>query len=114
MALQVVLVPIVSCVPPVQWLVQAIQPIRCRRQVRNLLTRNILRNKARDGVADEHISMLDVVPQVPPDILLGTAGLGNEVATDLDMGAIENRTIGRCLFNKGDQARHLRIINLPL
>lgn len=114
MALQIVLVPIVSCIPPIQRLVQTIEPISRCWHVRNLIARDVLGNEARDWVADEHVSVLDVIPQVVPNVFLRTARLGNEITADLDVRAIDDRAI-RCRFlDERDQARHLRVIDLSM
>lgn len=112
MTLHVIRMPIVSRIPPTHLLIQPIQPVRRRRHVRHLLGRDVMRDEVRDRVADEHVGALDVVPEVLPDVVLRGAGDGDEVAPDLDVGAVEDGAVGRGFFDEGDEAWHLRIIDL--
>lgn len=112
MAGNIVDVAIVAGIPPVQVLVQAIEPISSGWQVDDLLAWNGMRNENGDRVADEHVTSLDIAPQEIPDLGLGATGLGNKVTTDLDVGSVKDRTIGCQFLDQGDEARHLRVVNL--
>ena len=54
----------------------------------------------------------DVVPKEIPDVGLGRAGLGDEIAPDLDMGPIKHRAARCCLLDQRNEAGHLGVINL--
>lgn len=112
MTLQVIEVPVVAGVPLSQGLVQAIKPVGGSGEVDNLLTRDIEWHKFGDGVADEHVCILDVTPQERPNVVLRGPILGNKVGSNLDVGSIENGAFGSDLLDQGNETRHLRIINL--
>ena len=73
-----------------------------------------MRNEDGDRVADEHVASLNVVPEEVPDICLGRAGFGNQITADLNVRAVENRAVGCNLLDQGNEARHLRVIDLDL
>lgn len=112
MTLQIVLISVIARIPPIHGFVQTIKPIRRCGQVGDLFARNILRHEARNRMADEHISLLNVLPQVFPDILLGAAGLGHQVTADLNVRAVHNWAVGGHFLDQGDETGHLRVINL--
>jgi hypothetical protein len=113
-ALHVVDVAIVASIPTVQGLVQAVKPISGGREVNNLLTGHIMGNEGWDGVADEHIGQLDVVPEIEPDVALRRSIDGSEVVSDLNVRAVEHRAIRGKLLDEGDKSGHLRIIDLSI
>jgi hypothetical protein len=88
MTLHIVDMPVVSSIPAVQGLVQAVYPVRGGRHICNFFARHIFRHELRDGMADEHVGVLDIVPEVFPDIRLGRALNAYHVALDLDMRSI--------------------------
>lgn len=112
MALLVVDVAIVASVPLVHGLVQAIEPVSGGGKVDNLLAGDVERHKLGDGVADEHVGMLDVAPEEAPDVGLGGALDGDEVASDLDVRSVKNGAVGGDLLDQWDEAGHLGIIDL--
>lgn len=85
MAMEVVSIAVIPSVPAVHLLVQAIQPVRRGRHIRNFVTRHTVRHKRRDRVADEHVRALDVPPQILPDVILGRPGDGYKVAANLNV-----------------------------
>ena len=93
-------------------LVQAVEPIGSSGVVDDLLAGYSVGDKDGDGVADEHVTALNVAPEEVPDVGLGRASLGDKVAADLDVGAVQDRAVWRGLLDQGDQARHLRVVNL--
>ena len=110
----VVNMAIVTGIPLVEVLVQAIQPIGRGREVNNLLPGNIMRDENWDRMADEHVTSLDVTPKEVPDVGLGRSSLRDQVAADLNVRSVQNWTV-RCDFlDQGDQAWHLGIINLRI
>lgn len=111
-ALHIVDMPIVPRVPPIQLLVQAIEPVCRRGHVCHLLAGHVVRNKLRDWVADEHVGMLDVVPQESPDIGLWRTLVGDEIAADLNVRAVEYRAVWRSFLDEWDEAGHLRVVDL--
>jgi hypothetical protein len=98
----VVDVSIVTGVPLVKVLVEAVKPISGGWQVDNLLAWNSVRNENGNGMADEHVSSLDVTPEEVPDIGLRRASLGNKVAPDLNVGSVQDRTVRSCLLDERD------------
>jgi len=54
--------------------------------------------------------MLDVIPEVVPDFLLGRTLLVDEVTTNLDVGTVDDGEVWAGLLDQRDQARHLGII----
>lgn len=112
MALLVVDVTIVAGIPLVHGLVQTIKPVGSSGKVDNLLAGNVEWHKLGDGVADEHVGMLDVAPEEAPDVGLGGALDGDEVASDLDVRSVKNGAVRGNLLNQWDEAGHLGIIDL--
>ena len=108
----VVDVAVVSGIPLIEVLVQAVEPVGSGREVDDLLARDGVGDEDRDWVADEHITPLDIAPEEVPDIGLWRASLGDEVATDLDVGSVQDRAVRYDLLDQGDEARHLRVVNL--
>lgn len=108
------MIPIISRIPPIQGLVQAIEPIRRGWQVGNLIARNVLWNETGDGVADKHVGVLDIPPQVIPDILLRATGLGHQVTANLDVRSVDDGAIGADILDEWNKARHLRVVDLIL
>ncbi len=95
-------------------LIEAIKPICGRGIIYHLLTRNCVRYEDGDGMTDEHVALLDITPQEVPDIGLWRAWLGDEIAANLNMRSVQDRAIWRQLLDHGNQARHLRVIDLLL
>lgn len=54
--------------------------------------------------------MLDVVPEVLPHLLLRRATLTDEVAPDLDVGAVNNGQVRAHAPDERDESRHLGVI----
>lgn len=111
-ALDVVKMAVVASIPSIEGLVQAIKPIGGSRKIDDLLTRHVERDKLGDGMADEHISILDVAPEKLPDIVLGGPFLRHEVGPDLNVRAIENWAVRSNFLDQGNETRHLRVVNL--
>lgn len=49
-------------------------------------------------MAHEHIGVADIVPQESPCLFLRRATLGNKIATDLDMRAVDDGAVWRNVF----------------
>lgn len=112
MASDIVNVAVITGVPLIQGLVKAIKPVRGSGEINDLLARDIVGDEDGNGVADEHVTTLDITPEEIPDIRLGGASFGDQVAADLDVGPIEDRAVGGRLLDERDKARHLRVVNL--
>lgn len=97
-------------VPNAELLVQTIEPIGGSTEEGESLDGDIVRNEVPHRMANEEIRMLDVVPEILPDLLLRGALLMDKVATDLDVGTIDDGKIWAGLFNQRNQARHLGVI----
>lgn len=111
-ALGVVDMGIVTRVPLVHVLVETIDPVGGSRQVNDLFLRNGMRNKLGNWVADEHVGLFDVAPEIVPDIILWRSVNGNEIASDLDVRSVEDRAIRSESLDHRDKPRHLGIIDL--
>jgi hypothetical protein len=128
MSLLVVKVHVILSVPVTQVLIQTVEPtlvsaegglshsnylpVSSSGKICDALHRNVLGDERRNGVTDEHIGLLDLAPQMVPDILLRSPLLVRQVASDLDMGSVHHRSIWSYQFNERDQTRHLRVVNL--
>ena len=97
-------------VPDAELLVQSIEPIGGGTKESQSLDGDIVRHEVADGVTDEDVGMLDVVPEVLPDFLLRRPFLVDEITADLDMRTVDDREVWAGLFDQRDQARHLGII----
>ena len=97
-------------VPDSELFVQAIEPIGGSTEKGQGLDGDTIRNEVADRVADEEIRVFDVIPEVFPDFLLRRTLLMNEVATDLDMGTVDDGEVWAGLLDQRDQAWHLGII----
>jgi hypothetical protein len=111
-ALLVIDMSVVAGIPLVHVLVEAVNPVGSSGQVNNLLLGNRVRNKFGDRVADEQIGIFDVAPEIVPDVILGRTLVGHEVASDLDVRPVQNRAIRCESLDHGDEAGHLRVIDL--
>lgn len=103
---------VVASVPLVHGLVETVDPVGSSGEVDDLLLRDVVGNKLGDGVADEHVRLPDVAPEVVPDVVLGRALNGNEVTSHLDVRSVEDGAVGGDLLDQGDETGHLRIIDL--
>jgi len=112
MAGHVVDVGIVTSIPLVEVLVQAIEPIGGGREIGNLLLGHGVWDKLGDRVADEHVGALDGVPEEVPDVGLGRALGGSKITSDLNVRSVEDGAVRGKRLDEGNEARHLRIINL--
>ena len=112
MAGNIVDVAIVARIPPVQVLVQAIEPVGGGWEVDHLLSWNGVGNEDGNRMADKHVTSLDIAPQEVPDLGLRAAGLGNKITADLDVRSVEDGAIGGQFLDQGDEAGHLRVVNL--
>lgn len=54
--------------------------------------------------------MLDVVPEVLPNLLLRRTRYVNKIATDLNMRAVDDGDIGSDFSDERNETWHLRII----
>ena len=97
-------------VPDAELLVQTIEPIGGGAEERQSLDGDIVWHEVADRVADEEVGMLNVVPEVLPDFFLRRALLVYEIATDLDVGTVNDGEVWAGLLDQRDQARHLGII----
>ncbi len=95
MAGGVVDVAVVAGIPLAEVLVQAVEPVGSSREVDDLLAGDGMGDEDGDWVADEHVTPFDIAPEEVPDVGLGRASLGDEVATDLDVGSVQDRAV-RC------------------
>jgi hypothetical protein len=73
-----------------------------------------VRDELGDWMADKHVGLFDVAPEVVPDIILRRTLFSNKITSDLDVGSVENRAVGSEPLDHGNKTRHLRIINLHL
>jgi hypothetical protein len=103
---------IVAGVPLVHVLVQTIDPVGGSREIDNLLLGNGMRNKLGNRVADEHVGLFDVTPEIGPDIILGRSFFGNKITSDLDVRSVEDRAIRSESLDHRDKSGHLGIIDL--
>lgn len=103
---------IVTRVPLVHVLVETIDPVGGSRQINDLFLGNGMRNKLGNWVADEHVGLFDVTPEIVPDIILWRSVNGNEIASDLDVRSVEDRAIRSESLDHRDKPRHLGIIDL--
>lgn len=87
-------------------------PVSSSGEICDFIHRDVLGHKSRDGVTDEHICLLDLAPQMIPDILLRSSLLVRQVASDLDVGSVQNWSIWSYQLDERDQTRHLRVVNL--
>ena len=97
-------------VPDAELFVQAIKPIGGGTEKGQGLNGDTIRNEVADRMTDEEIRVLDVIPEVVPDFLLRRILLMNEVATDLDVGTVDDGEVWAGLLDQRDQAWHLGII----
>ena len=61
-------------------------------------------------VADEQIRVLDVVPQVLPDLLLRRALDVDQSAANLNVRAVDDGKVGADLLDERNQTGHLGVI----
>lgn len=61
-------------------------------------------------LTDEHISVLNVVPEIIPDLLLGRALDVDKVTSDLDVRAIDDRELRPNFLDERNEARHLWVV----
>lgn len=101
---------VVLRVPDAELLVQTIEPVGGSTKESQSLNGDVVRDEVAHGVTDEEIRMFDVIPEVFPDFLLRRALLVNEIATDLDVGTVDDGEIWAGLLDQRDQAWHLGII----
>lgn len=97
-------------IPNAELLVQTIKPIGGGTEESQGLHGNTVRHKVAHGMTDEEIRVLDVVPEVFPDFLLRRALLVDEVAADLDVGAVDDGEVWAGFLDQRNQAWHLGII----
>ena len=97
-------------VPDTEFLIQAIKPIGGSPEESQGLNRDIVRDEVAHRVADEDIGVFDVIPEIVPDFLLRGTLLVDEIATDLDVGTIDDGELWTGLLDQGDQTWHLGII----
>ena len=97
-------------VPDAELLVQTIEPIGSSTKEGESFDGNRVRDEVPHRVADEEIRMLDVIPEVVPDFLLGGSFFVDEVATDLDVGTVDDGEVWTGLLDQRDQAWHLGIV----
>jgi hypothetical protein len=111
-ALLVIDMSIVAGIPLVHVFVEAVNPVGSGGEVDDFLLGNRVRNKLGDRVADEQVRLFDVAPEVVPDVILGRTFDGDEIASNLNVRSVQDRAIRRDSLDHGDEARHLRIIDL--
>ena len=97
-------------VPDAELFVQTIKPIGGSTEKGQGLNGDTIRNEVADRMTDEDIRVFDVIPEILPDFLLRRTLLMNEVATDLDVGTVDDGEVGAGLLDQRDQAWHLGII----
>lgn len=85
-------------------------PVRRRAEQRELLRRHVAGYELVHGVADEHVRVLDVVPEVAPHLFLRRAFDVHEVTPDLDVRAVDDRHVRADALDERDQPRHLRVV----
>lgn len=105
------LMHVVLVVPVRHLLVQAIEPVRRRREVSHLRGGHRLGHELANGMADEEISLLNVAPDPVPDFGLGGAFCIGEVGADLDVGAEDDGAGGVLLLRDFDEDGHLGVVD---
>lgn len=85
-------------------------PISGSTQQSQFLGRHVARDELVHGVTDEQIRMLDVVPQVLPNLLLRRPSDVNEIATDLNVRPVDDGDVRADFLDQGYKAWHLRVI----
>lgn len=87
-------------------------PVGSSRHIGDLFARHIVWHELWDWMADEHICMLDIVPEKLPHILLRRSSLGDEITSYLDMRSVQYGSVGGHLLYERYKTRHLRVVNL--
>jgi hypothetical protein len=105
------LMHIVLCIPAVELLVQTIKPISSGGEIADFLDRHVLGDELANGVADECIALLDVVPDPVPDSRSGCVLLVSQIGTYLDMTSEDDGSRGIQFFGNLDKGRHLRVVD---
>jgi hypothetical protein len=105
------LMHIVLCIPAVELLVQTIKPISSGGEIADFLGRHVLGDELANGVADECIALLDVVPDPVPDSRSGCVLLVSQIGTYLDMTSEDDGSRGIQFFGNLDKGRHLRVVD---
>ena len=85
-------------------------PVSSSTKEGQLLRRHVTWHEFVHRVTDEHVRMLDVVPQVLPDLLLGRASNVYEVRTNLNMRTIDDGQFRSDFLDQGNETRQLRVI----
>lgn len=62
-------------------------------------------------MADKEVCLFDTLPEPVPRIRLWGSRYGNEVAPDLDMATVYNRSVRSDLLDQWNQAWHLWVID---
>lgn len=61
-------------------------------------------------MTDEQVGKLDVVPEVFPDSLLGSTLLVDQIATEFDVGTVDDGNFGPDFLDERNETRHLGVI----
>lgn len=101
---------VVLQVPVAERLVEAIEPVGRGAEERELLRWDVARDELVDRMRDEEVCVLDVVPEVLPNLLLRRARDVDQVTSDLDVRTVDDRQVGAHALDQGDESRHLRVI----
>lgn len=71
---------------------------------------NIIGDEFLNRVTDEQVRMLNVVPEILPDLLLGRSWNVDQVASNLDMRSVDDWQVRAILLDEWDETWHLRIV----
>ena len=83
--------------------------------------RHIAGDKLRDGVADEQVRLLNIIPEEFPNFSLRGASLSYEIATNLDVGAVcdmltfnayNQWTYSWCRFTTEEERTAARLVSM--
>ena len=89
-------------VPDAELFVQAIKPIGGSAEKGQSLNGDTIWNEVAHRMTDEEVRVFDVIPEIVPDFLLRRPLLTNEVATDLDVGTVDDGELWAGLLDQRD------------
>jgi hypothetical protein len=92
-------------------LVKAVKPVRGGRQISNLLCRHILGYELTNWMADEGVTLLDIVPDPVPNSSSGRVVLVCQICSYLNMTAEDDWSSWVLFFSNLDKRGHLRVVD---